>query len=339
MPSGRGTRLLCVPISCARLLIVVAAVAAAPHGLAADARAGYPARPVRLIVPFAPGAGQDLTGRMVAQKLSEAWSQQVIVDNRPGAGSNIGAEIAARAVPDGHTLLLCNEALAINATLHTRLGFDPVKDFAPVSQLLVNPRVFVANVALPAATIKDAIALARAKPGSIRYGSSGVGTGPHLAGALLASMAKVEMIHVPYKGAAPALVDTMGGQIQMVAATLITAMPHLQSGKLKALGVTSTKRSAALPDVPTVAESALPGFEAVAWTMLAVPVNVPRGIVARLHADLARLLEAPDVRKRITAEGADVVASRPDEAAAYLRAEIRRWGAVIREAGVRAGEG
>jgi tripartite-type tricarboxylate transporter receptor subunit TctC len=318
--------------------MAVACLAVAPSH-AADPAAGYPARPVRLIVPFAPGAGQDLTGRMVAQKLSEAWGQQVIVDNRPGAGSSIGAEIAARAVPDGHTLLICNEALAINASLTAKPAFDPLKDFAPVSQLLVNPRVFVANVSLPAATIKEAVALARAKPGSIRYGSSGVGTGPHLAGALLASMAKVEMIHVPYKGAAPALVDTIGGQIQMVAATLITGMPHLQSGKLKALGVTSTKRSSVLPDVPTVAESGLPGFEAVAWTMLAAPAKTPRAIVARLHADTVRLLESADVRKRITAEGADMIASRPDEAAAYLRDEIKRWGAVIREAGVRPGEG
>ena len=332
MPNARRTRLV------ARCLLAATACMSPALAPAADKSAGFPARPVRLIVPFAPGAGQDLTGRMVAQKLSDAWGQQVIVDNRPGAGSNIGAEIAARAVPDGHTLLLCNEALAINATLHTRLGFEPLKDFAPVSLLLVNPRVFVANVSLPAATIKEAIALARAKPGSIRYGSSGIGTGPHLAGALLASMAQVEMTHVPYKGAAPALVDTIGGQIQMVAATLITAMPHLQSGKLKALAVTSARRSAVLPEVPTVAENALPGFEAVAWTMLAVPARVPRGILVRLHADTVRLLEAADVRKRITAEGADIVGSSPEEAALHLRAEIKRWGAVIKAAGVRPGE-
>jgi tripartite-type tricarboxylate transporter receptor subunit TctC len=318
------------------LRAVFAAAALAVPGWQPVAAAEYPTRPVRLVVPFAPGAAQDLTGRLVAQKFSEAWGQQVIVDNRPGAGSNIGAEIVARAVPDGHTLLLCNEAMAINATLHPKLPFDPLKDFAPISLLLVNPRVFVAHPSLPAATIKDLIAQARAKPGSVRYGSSGIGTGPHLAGALLSSMAKVEMIHVPYKGAAPALVDTMGGQIQIVASTILTAMPHLQSGKLKALAVTSAKRSSALPDVPTVAENALPGFEATAWTMLAVPAKVPRSIITRIHTDTVRFLEAPDTRKRLAAEGAELMASTPEQAGAHLRAEIKRWAVVIKEAGVRA---
>jgi tripartite-type tricarboxylate transporter receptor subunit TctC len=296
----------------------------------------YPEKPVRLIVPFAPGAAQDLTGRLIAQKLSEAWAQQVIVDNRAGAGSNIGAEIAAHAVPDGYTLLLANEALAINATLYFRLGFDPRSDFTPISLVVVNPRLFVANPNVPAQSMKDLIALARARPGEIRYGSSGIGTGPHLAGALLASLAKVELTHVPYKGAAPALVDAMAGQIQIVASVLMSALPHVQSGKLKALAVTSLKRSAAMPSVPTVAENALPGYEATAWSMLLAPARTPRSIVARIQADTARFLDAPDVRAKLGREGAEPVGSSSEQSADHLRVEINRWANVLREAGVKA---
>ena len=300
------------------------------------AASDFPDKPVRLIVPFAPGAAQDLTGRLIAQKLSEAWGRQVIVDNRAGAGSTIGAEIAARAVPDGYTLLLANEALAINATLQAKSAIDARKDFAPVSLVVINPRLFVTNPAVPAETIKDLIAIARAKPGEIRYGSSGVGTGPHLAGALLASMAKVDMTHVPYKGAAPALTDVMAGQIQLAALTIMSALPQVQSGKLKALAVTSSKRSSALPNVPTVAESALPGYEATAWSMVVAPAHTPRRIVARIQADTARFLAAPDVRERLAREGAEPVGSTPDESAAYLSAEIARWAGVIKQAGIRA---
>lgn len=310
-------------------------------GLAACAglsgAAGYPERPVRMIVGYAAGAGQDITGRFLAQKLSETWGQQVIVDNRPGAGSSIAGEIASRATPDGYTLLLANEAMAINATLQEKRAFDPTRDFAPVSLLLENPRVIVAHAGLPADNVKELVGLARAKPGAIRYGSSGIGTGPHLAAALLASMAKVEMTHVPYKGVAPALTDVLGGQIQVVVAVVISAYPHLQSGRLKALAVTTAKRTAALPNVATVAESGYPGYEATAWTMLLVPARIPGPVLGRLHADTARIIDSPEARKRFAAEGGLSVGSTPAQAAAYLRTEIARWAGVIQSAGIRSG--
>jgi tripartite-type tricarboxylate transporter receptor subunit TctC len=297
--------------------------------------AGFPERPVRLIVPYAPGAGQDITGRLLAQRLTDAWSQQVVVDNRPGAGSNIGAELGARAPADGYTLLLANEAMAINATLTRKLAFDPLRDLTAVSLVVVNPRIFVVHSGVPAVNIKELIAFARTRPGGVSYGSSGVGTGPHLAAALLASMAKVEMTHVPYKGVAPATADLLGGQIQMIASTILSAMPQIQSGKLKALAVTSAKRSAVLPAVPTVAESALPGYEATAWSMLLAPAQTPRAVVTRIHASAARVLDSAEIRKRYAAEGGEAIGSTPDYAFKFLAAEIQRWAKVIKEAGVR----
>ncbi|MBC7779572.1 MAG: tripartite tricarboxylate transporter substrate binding protein [Proteobacteria bacterium] len=294
----------------------------------------YPSRPVRVIVPFAPGAASDLTGRLVAQKLSEGFGQTFIVDNRPGAGGNIGHELAARAPADGYSLVLANESLAINASLSRKLAFDTERDFAAISLVVINPRIFVAVAGSPFDSIKDLVAAARAKPGSVRFGSSGIGTGPHLAGALLAGMAKVEMIHVPYKGAAPALADVLGGQIEVVASTILSALPMIQAGKLKPLAVTSPRRSSALPSVPTVAENAVPGFEATSWLMLLAPAKTPRAVVDQLHRQTARFLEAPDVRKRIAADGGEPVGTSPVEATAYLKAEIARWGRVIREAGV-----
>ena len=303
---------------------------------AAGARAGeFPERPVRLIVPYAPGAGQDITGRLLAQRLTDAWSQQVVVDNRPGAGSNIGAELGARAPADGYTLLLANEAMAINATLTRKLAFDPLRDLAAVSLIVINPRIFVIHPGVPAANIKELIAFARTRPGGVSYGSAGGGSGPHLAAALLASMAKVEMTHVPYKGVAPATTDLLGGQIEMIASSILFAMPQIQSGKLKALAVTSAKRSAALPHVPTVAESALPGYEATAWSMLLAPAQTPRAVVARIHASVERVLDSAEIRKRYAAEGGEVIASTPDYASKFLTAEIQRWAKVIKEAGVR----
>ena len=297
--------------------------------------ADYPVRPVRLIVPFAPGAAQDITGRLVAQRLTDAWGQQVVVDNRAGAGSNIGVELATRAQPDGYTLLFANEAMAINATLTKSRSFDPVRDRVPISMVVVNPRGFVVHPAVPVNSIKDLIDLARAKPGAVRYGSSGVGTGPHLAAALLASMAKVEMIHVPYKGVAPAMTDVLAGQIQMIASTVSSAMPQIQAGKLKPVAVTTLKRSGALPNVPTVAESGVAGYEATAWSMLMVPTGTPRPLVMRIHESTVRVLEIAEVRKRFASDGGEAVSSTGEQAAKFLREEIQRWAKVIKEAGVR----
>lgn len=297
--------------------------------------ADYPERPVRMIVPYAPGAGQDITGRLLAQRLTDAWGQQVVVDNRPGAGSNIGSEIGARAPADGYTLLLANEAMAINATLTRKLPFDPQRDLAAISLIVINPRIFVVHPAVPAKDIKELIAFARTKPGGVSYGSSGVGTGPHLAGALLASMARVEMTHVPYKGVAPAMTDLLGGQLQLIVSTVLSAMPHIQSNKLRGLAVTTVKRSAALPNIPTVAESGVPGYEATAWSMLMAPAQTPRALITRIHASTAKAIDNAEVRKRYAAEGGEAVGSSPDVATKFMAAEIQRWARVIKEAGLR----
>ena len=325
-----------LPLLLPRLLAIACTTAAviataSPAPVSAQA---YPARPVRLIVPFAPGAASDITARLLAMKLSEGFNQSFVVDNRPGAGGNIGHDLTAKAPPDGYTLVLANESLAINATLSRTLPFDTLRDLAAISLVTINPRVFVASAASPLESVKDVVAASRAKPNSIRYGSSGIGTGPHLAGAMLSNLAKIEMIHVPYKGAAPALVDVLGGQIEMIATTILSSQPLIQSGKLRALAVTSAKRSGTLPNVPTVAESGVPGFEATSWLMLLGPAKMPRAVVARLHEETVRFIEQADVRKRVAADGGEPVGSSPAEAAAYLKSQVERWGQVIRAAGV-----
>jgi tripartite-type tricarboxylate transporter receptor subunit TctC len=257
-----------------------------------------------------------------------------VVDNRPGAGGNIGHDMAAKAPPDGYTLVLANESLAINASLSRKLPFDTLRDLAAISLVTINPRVFVASAASSFESIKDVVAASRAKPNSIRYGSSGIGTGPHLAGAMLANLAKIEMIHVPYKGAAPALADVLGGQIEMIATTILSSQPMIQAGKLRALAVTSAKRSGILPNVPTVAESGVAGFEATSWLMLLGPAKMPRPVVALLHQETARFIEQGDVRKRVAADGGEPVGSSPEQASAYLKGQVDRWGQVIRAAGV-----
>lgn len=323
-----------VPMAAVGMAIGAAAILAALVPVPASAQA-YPARPVRLIVPFAPGAASDITGRLVAHNLGEGFNQTFVVDNRPGAGGNIGHDIAAKAPPDGYTIVLANESLAINASLSRKLPFDTLRDLAAISLVTINPRVFVASAASPFESIKDVIAASRAKPSSVRFGSSGIGTGPHLAGAMLANLAKIEMIHVPYKGAAPALVDVLGGQIEMIATTILSSQPMIQSGKLRALAVTSIKRAETLPNVPTVAESGVPGFEATSWLMLLGPARMPRAVVARLHQETARFLEQADVRKRVAADGGQPVGSSPEQAGDYLKSQVERWGQVIRAAGVK----
>ncbi len=315
--------------TCSYIASAIALLAFSSH--AAD----YPERPVRMIVPYAPGAGQDITGRLLAQRLTDAWAQQVVVDNRPGAGSNIGSEMGARAPADGYTLLLANEAMAINATLTRKLPFDPLKDLAAVSLIVINPRIFVVHPAVPATNIKELVAFARTKPGGVSYGSSGVGTGPHLAAALLASMTKVEMTHVPYKGVAPAMTDLLGGQLQLIVSTVLSAMPQMSAGKLRGLAVTTVKRSSALPQVPTVAESGVPGYEATAWSMLMAPSQTPRALIARIHGTTAKAIDNAEVRKRYAAEGGEAVGSTPEFAGKFLTLEIQRWAKVIKEAGVR----
>jgi len=295
----------------------------------------YPTRPVRVIVPFAPGAASDITGRLLTFNLSEGFKQTFLVENRPGAGGNIGHELVARAPADGYTLLLANESLAINASFGHKLPFDTLNDLAPVSLVTINPRVFVAAANTPFASIKELIAAARAKPGSIRFGSSGIGTGPHLAGELLSTLAGIQMVHVPYKGAAPALADVLGGQIKIIATTILSSQSMIQSGKLRALGVTSARRAATLPDVPTVAESGVPDFLATSWLMLLAPAKTPAAIINRVQQETARFMAPPEMRKRIAADGGDPVASTPAQASEHLKSEMARWTAVIRAAGIK----
>ncbi len=295
----------------------------------------YPGRPMRMIVAYPPGGGTDIVGRLMAQKLTETLGQNVVVDNRGGATGNIGTELAARSPADGYTLLMGNVAPnAINVSLFQKLPYDPIKDFAPVSLVAITPNILVVNPAVPVKTVKDLIALARAKPGTLNFPSAGVGSSSHLAGELLKILAKVDMVHIPYKGGGPALIDTISGQVQIMFATMPAAMPHVKSGKLRPVAVTTDKRSQAMPDLPTIAES-VKGYEASTWYGLLAPARTPAAIVARLHKETVQILNAGDARERLMAQGFEPVGGTPSEFAGYIKSEIGKWGKVIREAGIK----
>ncbi len=307
----------------------------APH--AARAADAYPAKPVRFVVAFPPGGGTDIIARAIAQKLAERIAQQVVVDNRPGAGGNIGTDIVAKSAPDGYTMLMGSAGpLAINASLFGKMPFDPIKDLAPVTLAASTPNVLVVHPSLRAATVKELIALAKARPGEINFASSGHGTPAHLAGELFNSMVGVKMVHVPYKGAAPALADLLGGQVQLMFSTMPPALPHVKDGKLRALAVTSAKRSPAAPDIPTLDEIALPGFEANTWHGVVVPAGTPATIVARLNREIVAILHLPDVVERFSSQGAEALGSTPEEFAAYIRSETLKWAKVVRDSGAKA---
>jgi tripartite-type tricarboxylate transporter receptor subunit TctC len=312
------------------LLALAAALVAAGAGAAEQ---GYPTKPVKIVVPYPPGGPTDIVARVVAQKLSEQTGQQFVVDNRAGAGGNIGAEAVARSAPDGYTLLVATTAHAINRTLFKQMSYDLMKDFVPVSQLTAGPLVIVANPALPAKNVRELIALAKAKPGELAFASSGPGQSTHLAAELFDTMAGIKMTHVPYKGSAPALTDTMGGQVSLFFDTMLSAMPHVRSGKLKALAVTSAARSPAAPDIPTVAESGLPGYEAIAWNGLLAPAGTPKEVVGRLNAEVKRALEVPEIKERFAAQGFAAAWSPPEKYAAFLDAEVDKWGKVVKVSG------
>ncbi len=306
-----------------------------PHApAAADA---YPARPIRFVVAFPPGGGTDIIARSIAQKLAERLAQQVVVDNRPGAGGNIGTDIVAKSAPDGYTLLMGSAGpLAINASLFDKMPFDPIRDLAPVTLAASTPNVLVVHPSLKAATVNELIALAKARPGEINFASSGHGTPAHLAGELFNSMAGVKLVHVPYKGAAPALADLLGGQVQLMFSTMPPALPHVKDGKLRALAVTSSKRSRAMPELPTVDEVALPGFEANTWHGVVVPAGTPAAIVARLNREIVAILHLPEVVERLSGQGAEALGSTPEEFAAYIRSESVKWAKVVRDSGAKA---
>jgi len=309
---------------------LVAAIAAALT-VSATAHAAYPEKPVRLIVPFPAGGGVDIVARGLAPHLTERWGQQVIVDNRPGAGAMLGAELAAKSPPDGYTLLLANTAHAINATLFKKLPYDAVRSFEPISLVATQPSLLVVHPAVPVKTVKDLIGLAKSRPNGLNYASSGNGTPPHLSAAMFETLTGVQMTHIPYKGAAPALTDLLGGQVQLMFATIISVSQHVQSGRVRAVAVTSAKRTPSLPDVPTVAET-VPGFEATAWFMLLAPAKTSKAIVDHIARDAAATVQRADVKARFAKEGADTVGSAPDQALGYLREEIERWGKVIKAA-------
>lgn len=292
-------------------------------------------RPVRLIVPFPPGPGVDLIARTVSTPLSQKLGQNIVVDNRPGAGSVIGADLAAKSPPDGNTLLFVNLGFAINAAIMTKLPYDPLRDLAPVTVVATQPHILVVNPAVPVKTVRDLVALAKSKPGEVTYASSGNGTGPHLVGEMFSNLVGVRMNHIPYKGANPALVDVIGGHAQIMFATLVSSLPHVQSGKLRPIAVTSVKRTRHLPEVPTMIESGIPDFEAVGWYMVMAPARTPAPVMARLQAGVAEALTDPTVRERLSGDGAELVASKPADAMRFLQTEIKRWGAVAKAAGLK----
>ena len=315
-------------------VVYVASAFAAGHSQAQQA---YPTKPIRMICPFPPGGTTDVVARLVAQKLTEAWGQQVVVDNRPGAGGIIGTEIVAKAAPDGYTVLLGSITThAVNPALYKKLNFDPVKDFAPVSLVVSSPQLLAVHPSVAAKSVKELIALAKAKPGQLNYASAGTGTSPHLTFELFKSMAGIDVVHVPYKGTGPAITDLIGGQVQMMITGVVALMPHIKSGKLRGLGVTSAKRVAALPDLPTIAESGIPGFDVSSWFGVFLPGGTPKPIVAKMNAEIRKILEVPEVRQRLIGQGADPASNTPEEFAAYVKAEMAKWGKVARDTGTRA---
>ena len=302
--------------------------------LAAHAQS-YPSKAVRLIVPFAAGGSTDIIGRIVAQKLNEMWGQPVLVDNRAGGSTVIGTEIVAKAPPDGHTLLVTPAPFTIVPSLMPKLPYDPHKDFEPITLINTTPLVVVVHPGVPAKSIKELIALARSKPGALNYGSSGSGGSNHLAGELFNAMANVKMVHVPYKGNAPALTDLVGGHVDVVFNGLTSALPLVKSGKLRALAVTSLNRSATLAQVPTLDESGLKGFQAVAWNGLTAPARTPKDVVAKINADVLKVIRSPELVEKLKAEGSDPVGSSVEQYARFLREEIAKWNKVIKAANIK----
>jgi len=295
----------------------------------------YPARPIRIVVPFPAGGIADLFSRHIGQKFNDAWGQPVVVDNRPGAGGNIGAEVVAKSPADGYTLVMGSIGThSVNVSLFSKLPYDPLRDFAPVALVMEAEGLLVLHPSVPAKSVKELIALARARPGQVAYASAGHGTASHLAGELFKSMAKVDMVHVPYKGNVPAITDLIGGQTSLLFATMPTVLPQVQAGRLKALAVTSSARSPAAPELPTIAEAALPGYSVTNWIGLFAPAGTPRDIVVKLNGETVRIMKTPEIQKRLVAEGAKFTPTTPDEFAAYVKSEIAKWAKVVKEAGI-----
>lgn len=318
-----------------RLYVPTLALAVFATTAHAQDAATYPSRPIRMIVPFAPGGGLDITTRLIAQKLTEKWGQNIVVDSRPGAATIVGTEIASKAAPDGYTVLMITTTFAINPGLYAKLPYDPGKDFTPVTQLNSQPNVIVVTPGFAAKSVKELIAMAKAKPGELTFASPGAGSAPHLSAEMFQRAAGINMIHVPYKGIPPAVTDIIGGRVAMLFTTTISAAPHIKSGKLRAVAITSAKRQSSMPDVPTVGET-LPGYRAEAFQGMVMPAGVPQAIVGKLSAEVVRILQLPEIVQRFQLDGADVVGSTPKEFDAFLKAEMQKWGKVIKDAGIKA---
>jgi tripartite-type tricarboxylate transporter receptor subunit TctC len=315
----------------ARMLAAILFAAAAGSAFAQ----GYPERPVKFVVPLTPGGSPDVMARAIAQRLQEVWGQPIVVENRPGGGSNIGAEAVARSAPDGYTWLLApHNVMVVNPYL-IKTAWDPLKDLAPVTVVAKVPFVLVVHPSVPARSVQELIALAKASPGSLNYGSSGTGQPQHLAGELLNSLAGIKMVHVPYKGAVPAVTDLLAGRIQVWIGSVNTLLPHVKAGTLRVLGAVPAKRYASFPDIPTIAESGVPGYNMDVWLAVMVPSGVPAPIIARIQAEIAKALAMPEIRDRLAQQGIEAVTSTPQELAALIREDYARYGKLIRETGIK----
>jgi tripartite-type tricarboxylate transporter receptor subunit TctC len=312
--------------ACAALTLFAAFTAAA---------ADYPSKTIKWVVPFPPGGAMDVMARALGDKLAQSMKQPVIIENRAGAGGVIGSGIVAKADPDGHTMMIVSIGHAVNPSLYPKLNYDPAKDFEPVSLVGIVPNILVVNPSVKANSVKELIAQAKAEPGKLSYASAGTGTTVHLAAELFASMAGVDIMHVPYKGSSPAVTDLMGGQVNMMFDSVSSAKPYIESGKLKALAVTTSKRSSIFPNVPTMAEAGLKGYELSGWYAVFVPAKTPKPIVDRLNRELLKALKQPDVRQRFASIGAEVVGSSPDELGKYLQSETIRWAKVVQDRNIK----
>jgi len=295
----------------------------------------YPSKPVRIVVPFAPGGGTDLSARVIAQKLSESLGANFVVDNRPGAAGIVGTEMIAKSKPDGYALLVVSSSHAINPAMYPKLPYDTARDFVPISLLLSGPSLVVAHPSLPAKNARELIALAKAKPGTLTFASAGHGTPPHMAGELFRALAGIDLVHIPYKGNGPAYTDLMAGQVSLMFPNIATSLPYVRSGRMRALGVGSKTRSAIAPEIPTINESGLPGYEMSSWFGLLAPAGTPVAIVARLQQEIARIFKHPDVREKLLAQGVEPVGGTPQEFTAFLHNETTQWAKVIKSSGLK----
>jgi tripartite-type tricarboxylate transporter receptor subunit TctC len=295
----------------------------------------YPSRPIRMVIPFAPGGAVDLVARTIAPKLTDAFGQTIVVDNRSGAGGTIGTDIVAKARPDGHTLLVASMGVAVNAVLYPKLSYDTLKDLAPVTTLGEQPNIVVVHPSVPANSIRELLALARSRPGQITYASGGVGSNTHLVTVLFAQMAKVELLHVPYKGLGPAITDLVGGQVQLVISNVSTALPHIKSGKLRLLAVTTGKRFPLFPDTPTVSEAGVPGYESSGWYGMWVTAGTPQAILGALNREMVKILDSSAVKEQFGAQGLQPIPVSPEAFGKRLREEIRKWGPVVKASGAK----